>query len=273
MRIGKKSRARRALAFYRCAYGIKQPFRVVVDGTALQAAANMKVDLREELPKILGGQVEVMVTRAVVAELRQLGKEFKSATAMAKRLPKLDATTSSQPGAASESVRVHPRLASPHPLPLPPIPRARAPPRLSGNPLDQITSAVGDGNPRKLCVMTEDASLQAHVVRQPGVPLLRFSRQNLILEPPTRASKTTAEITTEELAHVQTVPSRASEPDAESARPTQKKRKLGSKEPNPLSRLKKKKKVSPPPAPDEGGGKRRRRRRSGTGGPTAKTSS
>jgi len=104
MRIGKKSRARRALGFYRCAYGIKEPFRVVVDGTALQAAANLNIDLREELPKMLGGRAEVMVTRAVVAELRQLGKEFKAATAMAKRLAKLDATSSSQPGAASESV-------------------------------------------------------------------------------------------------------------------------------------------------------------------------
>jgi U3 small nucleolar RNA-associated protein 23 len=272
MRIGKKSRARRALAFYRCAYGIKQPFRVVVDGTALQAAANLKVDLREELPKLLGGQVEVMVTRAVVAELRQLGKEFKSATAMAKRLPKLDATTSSQPGAASESVRAQPRLASPRPLP-PSSPRARpALPRHTGLTLDQITCAVSDGNPRKLCVMTEDASLQAQIVRQPGVPLLRFSRQNLILEPPTRESKTTAETTTEELARVQTVPSKATEPDHESARPTQKKRKFGPKEPNPLSRLRKKKKVTaPPPAPAEVGSKKRRRRRSGTGSATAST--
>ena len=37
MRIGKKSRARRTLGFYRSAFGIKQPYRVLVDGTALQA--------------------------------------------------------------------------------------------------------------------------------------------------------------------------------------------------------------------------------------------
>ena len=34
MRIGKKSRARRTLGFYRSAFGIKQPYRVLVDGTA-----------------------------------------------------------------------------------------------------------------------------------------------------------------------------------------------------------------------------------------------
>jgi U3 small nucleolar RNA-associated protein 23 len=134
---------------------------------------------------------------------------------------------------------------------------------------------VADGNPRKLCVMTEDASLQSQIVRQPGVPLLRFSRQNLILEPPTREIKATAETTTDELARAQGGPSRASEADVEEARPTQKKRKFGSKEPNPLSRLKKKKKGPAPSAATAdasgGGGKRRRRRRSGTGGAAAST--
>jgi len=72
-----------------------------------QAAANLGLDLREELPKVLGGRAEVVVTRAVVAELRSLGKEFKSATATAKRLPKLDSTGSGQAGAASASVRRH----------------------------------------------------------------------------------------------------------------------------------------------------------------------
>ena len=41
-----------------------------------QAAANLGLDLREELPKVLRGRAEVVVTRAVVAELRSLGKEW-----------------------------------------------------------------------------------------------------------------------------------------------------------------------------------------------------
>jgi len=119
--------------------------------------------------------------------------------------------------------------------------------------------------------MTEDANLQGQVSRMPGVPLLRFSRQCLILEPPSRDSKDTAVLTAEELAHV----GRAAKPkgaeEADGAQPPAKKRKF-QKEPNPLS-IKKKKKAAPPPRPpkpaeasEEGEGKRRRRRRSGKGG-------
>ena len=103
MRISKNRRDRKLLGFYRAVYGIRPPFTVVVDGTALQTSVNLQLDLKTELPKLLGGNVRLFVTPAVVAELRALGKEVKVATSMAKRLPKLRVGTS-QAGAARDSV-------------------------------------------------------------------------------------------------------------------------------------------------------------------------
>ena len=66
MRLIKKSRTRRALGFYRSAYGIKPTYRVVVDGTALHAAYSRQLSLQERLPVLLNGKAELAVTRAVV---------------------------------------------------------------------------------------------------------------------------------------------------------------------------------------------------------------
>ena len=100
MKIKNKSHARKHLNFYRSAYGIKAPYRVLVDGTSLQTSANLEINVINELPKLLSGRTQILVTRSVVSELRALGKEFKAATSMAKRLPKLEGGTSAASSAA-----------------------------------------------------------------------------------------------------------------------------------------------------------------------------
>lgn len=52
MRLKKLRNARRRLAFYRATYGIKPPFTVLVDGTALQTSLNLNVSLKEEVRSI-----------------------------------------------------------------------------------------------------------------------------------------------------------------------------------------------------------------------------
>eukprot|EP00965_Chrysotila_dentata_P231127 6198169-Pleurochrysis_carterae.AAC.2 len=94
-------------------------------------AATLQLSPQIQLAKLLGSSARLFVTRAVVAELRALGKEYKAATAAAKRLPKLDGG-SSQAGAAADSVRAITRfpahlnaiVAPLHSLarPLPPFP-------------------------------------------------------------------------------------------------------------------------------------------------------
>ncbi|RCN42678.1 hypothetical protein ANCCAN_11318, partial [Ancylostoma caninum] len=48
-------------------------FRVLVDGTFCNAALAYKINLREQLPKYLGGDVEIVTTKCVLAELERLG--------------------------------------------------------------------------------------------------------------------------------------------------------------------------------------------------------
>ena len=153
MRISKNRRGRKFMTFYRCTYGIRAPFSVLLDGTALQTAANLSIDLKTELPKLLGGPTRMFVTRAVVAELRALGKDFKIATSMAKRLPKLSGGTS-QAAAASDSV------------------------------LECVSNADV-----KVCVLTEDPKLRKELAGRRGVPVIRYSRQGILtIEPPVERS-------------------------------------------------------------------------------------
>jgi len=225
MKIKAKSHTRKHLNFYRSAYGIKAPYRVLVDGTSLQTSANLDIDLVQELPKLLSGRMQLVVTRAVVSELRSLGKEFKAATSAAKRLPKLDGGTSQASSAASS-----------------------------------VIDAVCDGNPQRLCVFSEDAELQNQLKALPGVPLIRFARQRLVLVPPSERSKAGPREGATEPLEAPPAPGTAI-PQDHSSVPVGKKR--GRKAPNPLSCLKKRKTTSQPEAPTGTKRRRRVRRRGG----------
>ena len=115
-----------------------------------QVACNLNLVLDTELPKLLGGRAFAVVTRAVISELRTLPKEFSQATAFAKRLPKIDTGGSSQAAAAGQS----------------------------------LLDVVSGGNPKRIMVLTLDNALREKLAAVPGVPLLRFARQALIMVPP-----------------------------------------------------------------------------------------
>ena len=149
MRLAKARKSRKYLNYYRAAHGFRPPFTVLVDGTALQTALNLGVSLKDELPKLLGGRAEVVVTRPIVAELRALGKEFAAASAAAQKLRYV----------ASDG---------------------------SGTALESVLALVQRGNPQRLCVLSEDSQLLRRVGAIVGVPLLRFARDRLVLEAPCR---------------------------------------------------------------------------------------
>lgn len=243
MRLQKARKSRKHLNFYRAAHGFRPPFTVLVDGTALQTALNVDLWLQTELPKLLGGRCEIVVTRAVVAELRALGKDFAAAAAQAQKLQYL----------ASDN---------------------------SDSALESVLALVQNGNPQRLFVLTEDKKMQRRLASIPGVPLLRFARDRLMLEAPCRgqaepepvpqsapkAGKAGDGTGAASAPERQRVPAKPGKQQP----PPRKKR----KGPNPLSCLKKKKRVEPPPARKEGqevgdgasGRKRIRKRKLKAGG-------
>ncbi|VDM61283.1 unnamed protein product [Angiostrongylus costaricensis] len=73
MKVKRIKRANRILTFFKYNYNFVPPFRVLVDGTFCKAALANKINLREQLPKYLGGDVEIVTTKCVLAELEILG--------------------------------------------------------------------------------------------------------------------------------------------------------------------------------------------------------
>uniref|UniRef100_A0A158P924 rRNA-processing protein UTP23 homolog n=1 Tax=Angiostrongylus cantonensis TaxID=6313 RepID=A0A158P924_ANGCA len=73
MKVKRIKRANRILTFFKYNYNFVPPFRVLVDGTFCKAALANKINLREQMPKYLGGDVEIVTTKCVLAELEILG--------------------------------------------------------------------------------------------------------------------------------------------------------------------------------------------------------
>jgi U3 small nucleolar RNA-associated protein 23 len=218
MKLKRAKRARKILSFLRSAHGFKPPFDVLVDGTAIQASLNHGVALPDALPKVLGGNVRLLVPRAVVAELHVLGRKFAAAAKTARRLKVID----DDAAAASAA--------------------------------DALVALVADGNARRRFVMTEDTDVRQRLAQLPAVPLLRFARSQIVVElPGGRAAVSQPAAPTgpagADRAPGASTPGSTPAGEAASAAPAaaaQKKRKRVV-EPNPLSCKKKQRQVTPPP--------------------------
>lgn len=78
-------RASKILTFFKYNYKISPPYRVLVDGTFCMAALSNKINLREQLPKYLDGEVEIVTTKCVLEELKQIGSAVYGALAICKQ--------------------------------------------------------------------------------------------------------------------------------------------------------------------------------------------
>lgn len=155
MRVKRHKDFRRSLQFYRLAYGVTDPYKVLVDGTFLCQALREKLHVKEQLPKMLGGKnVTPMTTGCVVAELRSLRDQGIGAAIIAKSYYRLKCKHEKPVGAA-----------------------------------ECILDQIGAENSRKFMVATQDVSLAQALRAIPGVPLIRMNQQVPLLEEPSYASK------------------------------------------------------------------------------------
>jgi U3 small nucleolar RNA-associated protein 23 len=72
MKINRRKRTQRTLAFYAHTFGFREPYQVLVDGTFCQQALANKVNVSEQLSKLLEGRVEVVTTSCAVVETESL---------------------------------------------------------------------------------------------------------------------------------------------------------------------------------------------------------
>lgn len=275
MRVKHTRRNRKLLTYFRAAHGFKPPFTVLLDGTAIQAALNYGVTLSDALPRILGGQVRLMVPRSVVAELHALGRNFAAAAKFARRLKIVGGRNSNVEVLAEEDVG-HDDDADGSPEPLD-TKRSRG---AAAAAADDLTALVGGGNPEHHFVMTEDGELRQRLSRLVAVPLLRFARGRLVLEATSRQDAGGPAPSSADEAPGASVgrkrmrdegadaPVATSEGGADVSRSPTKKKPKHQRNPNPLSVKKKKKKAASPVRPKDATStgqphRRRKKRRSG----------
>lgn len=281
MRVKHARRARKLLTYFRSAHGFKPPYTVLLDGTAIQAAHAHGVGLAEALPQLLGGQVKLVVPRAVVSELHALGRQFAAAAKFARRLKIVGGSRRVGGGAgggAAEGDDDDDDSGEDEVVARADGGSGGASAQTgAGGAADALADLVADGNPGHYFVLTEDVQLRQRLSCWPSVPLLRLARGRLVLEAPGKHGS--AQSDGDDLPPLagggglkrpreEPATGASGDADASPAAPSKKKRKH-LKEPNPLSMKKKKKQkkgVPTPPQPAASGGGsqgRRRKRRAG----------
>lgn len=213
MRVKRFKGAKKTLAYYQINFGLREPYRVIVDGTVCQVALESKIHIQTQLAKYLGGTVKLFTTAQCVDELKKMGPEMSGAVFVAKRME---------------------------------IYRKNTDKNLKGSAIrdsvSSILAAVGKKNMDHLIIATQDKQLRNRLREVGGVPILYINYNCFVLEAPSKetiavvAAKNddASGITAEERALVKKL-----EPKKE--KPVQRKRHKA-KGPNPLS-MKKKKKV------------------------------
>ncbi|KXS20156.1 Fcf1-domain-containing protein [Gonapodya prolifera JEL478] len=201
---------KRHMSLYKSAFGFREPYQIIVDGTFAAIAHKCAIDLNALLPPILGGEIRLMHTPCTLTELRLLGPQLSPATASLRALERRHCPHAAQPLQASEC----------------------------------IAQVVGDENKHRYCVATQDADLKRVLRNIPGVPLLYITNSAVMLEGPSstsfEAAKKVELAKTLPQSHESTTLSTATAASSDTpVQPVHKRKRV--KGPNPLSMKKKKK--------------------------------
>ena len=73
MKVKQGKKTRKSMAMYQHVFGFRTPYRVLCDGNFLQAALDMKLFVKDLLPKTLLGPCVPVVSKCIRGELQQLG--------------------------------------------------------------------------------------------------------------------------------------------------------------------------------------------------------
>ncbi|XP_040289101.1 rRNA-processing protein UTP23 homolog [Bufo bufo] len=243
MKITRQKHAKKHLSFYKHNFRFREPYQVLVDGTFCQAALKNQIQIKEQLPKYLMGEVQLCTTQCVIKELESLGTEVYGAKLIAQRFQARSCGHSQSP--------------------------------LGGSAC--LLSMVADDNPHHYFIATQDHELANKVKKKAGIPLMFIIQNTMVLDKPSPKSVAHVQAvqagqllpehhkhSIEHLKDEQGIP-------LITERRGRKRKRVGG--PNPLSCLKKKKNDPKPtrPAPEQQKRKRKRKRNKPSGNPTPQT--
>ncbi|XP_007575964.1 rRNA-processing protein UTP23 homolog [Poecilia formosa] len=220
MKIKRQKQAKKTINFYKYNFSFREPFQILIDGTFCQAALKNKIQIKEQMPKYLMGEIQLCTTSCALKELETLGKQLYGAKIILQRFQVRKCAHLKNPVPASEC----------------------------------LLSMLEETNPHHYFVATQDRAVTDGLKKIPGVPLLYIILNTMVLDKPSQASLDHVQAVQlgelVPLAQQQSIRSLKEEQGISQkvGERRGKKRKRKQSNPNPLSCLKKKKKGVPTPA-------------------------
>ncbi|KAG0048566.1 hypothetical protein BGZ83_006474 [Gryganskiella cystojenkinii] len=153
MRLKRSKDYKRYMNMYCQTFHFRKPFQVLVDADFIQSALDQRIDLRTQIPKVLCDASKQMVSPCTMALLKSRGDDASGAFLASKRFEKRRCKHQT---AVDESLC--------------------------------LAQIIGSSNPHNYVVASQSKKLRSQFAQIPGVPLLYINRSNLILEPPSEAS-------------------------------------------------------------------------------------
>jgi len=204
MRITRKKGIRKTIRFYKTCFALRDPYRVLIDISYIEAALQGKIHVKDQLLKMLDGRVTPMVTDCVLKEIENAGGRLHGHSIVAKAFYRLKCSH-------------HPCKSS----------------------SDCFLDEVANSNAKGFMIASNDDAFKHRIRSIGGIPLLCIHGQVPILEGPSDESKQLA-LSKEQ--NKSAVPEWEKEihgmESSDSEAPVVKKKKKG-KNPNPLSCRKK----------------------------------
>ncbi|KTG40221.1 hypothetical protein cypCar_00001538 [Cyprinus carpio] len=232
MKIKRQKHAKKTISFYKYNFCFREPFQILIDGTFSQAALKNKIQIKEQLPKYLMGEVQLCTTNCALKELETLAKDLYGAKLILQKFQIRKCKHMKDPVPASEC----------------------------------LLSMLGETNPHHYFIATQDQQLTKALKKIPGVPLLYIILNTMVLDKPSERTLKHVEavqlgelVSPSQQSSIQTLKEKEGLSKDSSDR-RGKKRKRKSSNPNPLSCLKKKKKPMPQQPKKADGEKKKRSR-------------
>ena len=199
MKIKRNKEIRKTLRFYKTCFNHHEPYRILIDLSFIEAALQGRIKIKDQLPVMLCGKVNLMTTDCVLKEIKAGGSKMRGPDIVAQ--PFFAFHCGCPEGTTSAEC---------------------------------FLRYVGQTNEKLACIASQDRKLQSQMRRVGGVPILFIHNQVPCLEPPSEESKSIANMKEREGRGIQAW-EKGSKDDTDEATPIKKKK----KNPNPLSVKKK----------------------------------
>ncbi|XP_033118695.1 rRNA-processing protein UTP23 homolog [Anneissia japonica] len=159
MKVRRYKHARRFLSFYKNNYQFRPPYQILIDGTFTNMALQYKINLKEQIPKYIGEEVQLLTTKCAIAEMENLGSDLYGAMSILTRFKVRKCPHHGKPVGASEC----------------------------------LLSMLSESNSHHYFIATQDPDLSRHLRKIPAAPLLYINFNAIVLEKPSMVSQKTAE--------------------------------------------------------------------------------